>query len=164
MLRQEIEEQLAERLVDRIEKGNAFILQKIGDAIKTISTLNPSQAYQLSQILKYGGSYEEILKELSKISKRNIQDIQKIFEEVAKNNKQFAKDFYRYRGIDYIPYSKDIALQNQVMSIARLTANSYINIANSRVIGLVQDDTFKPLQQAYQDTIDKAIINLIQCL
>ena len=162
MLRQEIEEQLAERLVDRIEKGNAFILEKIGNAIKTISTLSPSQAYQLSQILKYGGSYEEIIKELSKISKKNIQDIQKIFEEVAKNNKQFAKDFYRYRGIDYIPYSKDIGLQNQVMSIARLTANSYINIANSRVIGLVQDNTFKPLQQAYQDTIDKAIINLIQ--
>ena len=53
MLRREIEEQLAERLVQRVEETNSKILQKIGESIKTISTLSPSQAYQVSQILKY---------------------------------------------------------------------------------------------------------------
>ena len=53
MLSQEIEERLAERLVDRIEEANSSILKKIGEAIKQISTLTPSQAYQLGQLLKY---------------------------------------------------------------------------------------------------------------
>ena len=53
MLSQEVEEALSERLVTRIEETNTKILQKIGEAIKTISTLSPSQAYQVSQILKY---------------------------------------------------------------------------------------------------------------
>lgn len=53
MLRQEIEEQLAQRLVNRIEETNEYILKKIGTAIKEISTLTPSQAYQISEILKY---------------------------------------------------------------------------------------------------------------
>lgn len=53
MLSQEVEERLAEHLVDRIEEANTFILKKIGESIKTISTLSPSQAYQLQQILKY---------------------------------------------------------------------------------------------------------------
>lgn len=53
MLRREIEERLAEHIVQRIEENNIFILQKIGNAIRTISELTPSQAYQLSQILKY---------------------------------------------------------------------------------------------------------------
>ena len=162
MLSHETEEQLAERLVNRIEEANSSILKKIGESIKTISTLKPSQAFQISQILKYGGSYEEIAREIARVSGKNVQEIYKVFEEVAKNNKQFAKEFYRYRGIDYIPYSKDIALQNQVRSIAAITAGTYINIANTSMIGLIQDGQFKQLQQAYIDTIDKAILSVMQ--
>lgn len=162
MLSQEVEEKLAEYLVNRIEEANSYILKRIGEAIKQISTLTPSQAYQIAQILKYGGTYNEIAKELARVSGKNVQDIYKIFEEVAKNNKQFAKQFYKYRGMDYIPYKKDIALQNMVKSIATLTADMYRNISNTSVIGFVQDGTFKQLQQVYQDTIDKAILSISQ--
>ena len=91
-----------------------------------------------------------------------MQDIYKIFEQVAKDNKEFAKQFYKYRGIDYIPYSKDIALQNMVKSLASITAGMYRNISNTSVIGFIQDGTFKQLQQVYQDTIDKAILSISQ--
>ena len=162
MLSQEVEERLSEHLVNRIEEANSYILKRIGEAIKQISTLTPSQAYQIAQILKYGGTYNEIAKELARVSGKNVQDIYKIFEEVAKNNKQFAKQFYKYRGIDYIPYSKDIALQNMVKSLATITADMYRNISNTSVIGFIQDGTFKQLQQVYQDTIDKAILSISQ--
>ena len=86
MLSQEVEEKLANILVTRIEETNSSILKKIGEAIKTISTLTLSQAYQIQQILKYGGTYNEIAKELARVSGKNVQDIYRIFEEVAKNN------------------------------------------------------------------------------
>ena len=53
MLSQEVEEKLANVLVSRIEETNTYILKRIGETIKQISTLTPSQAYQISQILKY---------------------------------------------------------------------------------------------------------------
>lgn len=53
MLSQEVEEKLANILVTRIEEANTYILKRIGEAIKQISTLTPSQAYQIQQILKY---------------------------------------------------------------------------------------------------------------
>ena len=53
MLSQEVEEKLAEHLIDRIEDTNSNILKKIGQTIKYMSTLTPSQAYQLGQLLKY---------------------------------------------------------------------------------------------------------------
>ena len=167
MLSQEVEERLSEHLVNRIEEANTYILKRIGEAIKQISTLTPSQAYQIQQILKYGGTYNEIAKELARVSGKNVQDIYKIFEEVAKNNKQFAKQFYKYRGIDYIPYSKDIALQNQVNSIARLTADTYLNIANTRGIGFLFRNQngqmyFKDIQQAYYEIIDRGILAISQ--
>ena len=167
MLSQEVEERLANHLVSRIEDTNTYILKKIGEAIKQISTLTPSQAYQLGQILKYGGTYEEIAKELARISGKNIQDIYKIFEEVAKNNKQFAKQFYRYRGIDYIPYAKDIALQNMVKSIGDITAEAYINISRTRGIGFLFKDVngqiyFKNIQDSYYEIIDRGILSISQ--
>ena len=167
MLSQEVEERLAEHLTARIEEANSYILKRIGEAIKQISTLTPSQAYQLGQILKYGGTYEEIAKELARVSGKNVQDIYKIFEEVAKNNKQFAKQFYRYRGIDYIPYSKDIALQNMVKSIGDITAEAYINISRTRGIGFLFKDVngqiyFKNIQDSYYEIIDRGILSISQ--
>ena len=167
MLSQEVEERLAEHLVNRIEEANSYILKRIGEAIKQISTLTPSQAYQIQQILKYGGTYNEIAKELARVSGKNVQDIYKIFEEVAKNNKQFAKQFYKYRGIDYIPYNKDIALQNIVRSIGNITAQTYINISRTRGIGFVFEGldgqlSFKNIQQAYYEIIDRGILAISQ--
>lgn len=53
MLSQEVEEKLANILATRIEETNSYILKRIGEAIRQISTLTPSQAYQIQQILKY---------------------------------------------------------------------------------------------------------------
>ena len=167
MLSQEIEEQLAEHLVNRIEETNAYILEKIGEDIKYISTLKPSQAFQLGQMLKYGGSYEKIANELARVSGRNVKDIYKIFEEVAKGNKQFAKEFYRYRGMDYIPYSRDLILQEQVKSIGDLTAQTYLNISRTRGIGFLFEGLdgqlhFKNIEQSYYEIIDRGILAITQ--
>ena len=54
-----------------------------------------------------------------------------IFEKVAKKNLAFAQQFYEYRGIDYIPYEKNIALQEQVRAIAKITQDTYRNLSNT---------------------------------
>lgn len=167
MLKQDIEEQLADRLVERIEKTNEYILEKIGESIKYMSTLTPSQAYKIGQVLKYGGSYESIAKELAKASGKNVEEIYKIFEEVAKSNKQFAKQFYDYRGINYIPYNKDSALQKQVKSIATITANAYKNISKTKGIGFVFEDAkgnryFRDIKETYEEIIDRGILSISQ--
>lgn len=167
MLKQDIEEQLADRLVTRIQETNKYILEKIGENIKYMSTLTPTQAYQIGQILKYGGSYEEIAKYIAKTSGKNVQEIYKIFEEVAKSNKQFAKQFYEYRGIDYIPYNKDSALQKQVKSIATITAETYRNISNTKGIGFLFKDLqgqmyFKDIKESYYEIIDRGILAISQ--
>lgn len=167
MLKKEIEEKLAEILVGRIHDVNERVLTEIGQTIKAISTLKPTDAYKLGQIIKYGGSYEKIVKELKKVTKQNEQDIYRMFEEVARNNKQFAEQFYKYRGVDYIPYKNDTALKQQVLSIASITANTYRNLSNTRGIGFMVEGldgkkTFKTLEESYNDIIDKAIISIAQ--
>jgi len=168
MLSEEVLERVSERLVDRIETVNTNILKKMGANIKEIRKLNATQAHQLAQILKYGGSYEEILKELAKVTSLNERDIKEIFEETAKSNYEFSKQFYDYKGIDYIPYEENYALKSQVDAISNLTANNIKQMMNPSVLGYgnINKETgevsFSGLQQTYYDLIDEAVLSVSQ--
>lgn len=164
MIDDRIIDKLVERIVSRIEEGNSYTLQKIGESIKQIGALSPSKAQQLGQILKYGGNYDSIVKKLAKITELNVKDIYEIFEEVAKSDYAFAKQFYDYRGVKYIPWEDNFALQNQVKALARITANEYVNFSNTlaftkKVNGRV---IYTDLARTYQETLDKAILNVAQ--
>lgn len=167
MLNREAEEVLSDILAERINDANEKILEKIGESLKALNTIKPSQAHQLAQILKFGGSYEEIAKILAKVSGKNVADIYKIFQQVARDNKAFAEEFYQYRGIDFIPYEKDLPLKNQVLALANLTRDTYKDIAESTIVGYVYKDAsgqtqFKNLRDTYYDLIDRAVLNITQ--
>ena len=165
MLSDEVIEKVTKRLINRIEQANTYVLKEIGKSIKKIGTLTPTQAQELAQVLKYGGDYNKITKELSKVTNMNIKDIQKIFEEVAKNDYDFAKQFYDYRNISYIPYENNLTLKNQVDAISRLMVKDYIN--KTSAIGFSVKElngkiVFKDLTTVYRDTIDKAVLSIYQ--
>lgn len=164
MLNDQVIEQLTEEIIRRIERVNTFTLKKIGEVLAEIGDIPPSRAYDLAMILKYGGDYDKIVKELAKITNLNEKEILEIFEKVAKKNLAFAQQFYEYRGIDYIPYEKNIALQEQVKAIAKITQDTYRNMSNT--LGFVRikngKKIFTPLAQTYQEVIDDSVTALIQ--
>ena len=168
MLSDEVIEKVSERLVNRIEQQNEYILKKIGESIKKIGTLTHTQAIQLENVLKFGGNYEKIEKKIAEITKLNVKDIKKIFREIAKNDSQFAEQFYNYRGKKYIPFDKNITLQNQVDAIANITAQEYVNFSKTNALGFgfvnnkTGKVTYKGLKQTYYDLIDEAILNVSQ--
>lgn len=164
MLNEEYINNLVDILVRRIEKVNTFTLKKIGETLNKIGDVPPSKAYDLAMILKYGGDYDSIVKELAKVTELNEKEIEKLFEQVAKKNLVFAKQFYEYRDMKYIPYEKNIALQEQVRAISKITENTYRNLSNT--LGFVRIKNgrkiFTPLAQAYQEVIDDSVVALIQ--
>lgn len=167
MLSDKVIDMLSERLVERIQEGNVYVLKKIGKAIKEIGTLNKTQAQQLAQVLKYGGSYQEIVYKLSQITGLNIKEIEDIFEEVAKQNLQFAKQFYDYKGVDFIPYKDNIALQKQVQALATRAIYDYMDLSRTSALGIVRTNElgkriFVPLQKAYFEIIDEAVLSVGQ--
>ena len=168
MLSDEILEKVTERLINRIEAGNTYILKTIGKNIKAIRNVSPTEARKLAQILKYGGDYNKIVKKLAEITNLNVKDIKEIFQEVAKSDYKFAKQFYDYRNVSYIPYEQNIALQNQVIAIANITARNYARMMSPKVLGYGLIDkttgkkTFIGLKKAYYQLIDEAVINVAQ--
>lgn len=167
MLSDEVIDKVIERLVRRIEQVNEYILQTIGNNLKEIKNITPSQSNQLTQIIRFGGDYDKIVKRLSEITKLNVKDIYKIFDEVAKNDYVFARQFYKYRKMKYIPYEKNTILKEQVESLARITAKEYIKMTRKNIIGFLGKNNkgkweFKNIKRAYNDLLDEAFINIGQ--
>ena len=165
MLSDEVLEKVIDRLTDRINKGNEYIINEIGKSIGQLRTVTPSKAHQLGQLLKYGGSYEKIVKKLADITKLNTKEIYEIFDEVAKNDYEFAEKFYDYRDVDYIPYNEHSALKKTVDAVAKITADEYVNISQTSAIGYVIKDSdgnlvLRNIKQAYYEMIDEAVLNV----
>lgn len=167
MLSDEVTEKVVERLVNRIEEVNLYALKKMGNTIKEIGTINPSDVHELVEIMQYGGDYDKIVKKLAEVTELNVKDIYKIFDEVAKTDTQFAEKFYKYRNKKFIPYKDNEVLQRQVRQIAEITADTYRNITRNNVIGFKTRDAngkviHKGLKETYQDVVDRAVMAISQ--
>lgn len=164
MLDERLIDILVDRLVSRIESTNTYILEQIGKSIKYIGTLTPSKAQQLINILKYGGNFDKIVKKLAQVTQLNVNEIYEIFEEVAKNDYRFAKQFYDYKGVKYIPYEENIALKRQITALANITAGQYTNISNTLAFARKVNGrtVYTDLSRTYQDIIDRAVLSVSQ--
>lgn len=167
MLNNEQEEKLVQILIDRINALNEDILTIIGNRIKQIGELTPTQVHQIKQMLMYDTDIDTIVQKLAEVTNMNVNDIYNMFEYSAKTNQDFAKQFYKARGISYIPYVQNKALKKQIRAIAKITAKEYANISRTNAIGYTIKDldgniTFKDISSVYKDTIDKAILNVSQ--
>lgn len=163
-INEELVELLGSRLTKRIDEANILFLSKIGEAIKKIRDLTPSKAQQLVQILKYGGDYEKIIKEISKLTELNIDDIDKIFSNYAKKDQEFYKQFYQYRNIPYIPFEENLPLMNQTNALATISKNTMRNFTRSRALGytikgLDGKTRFTGLRETYEELLDYAVLN-----
>lgn len=165
MLSEDTLERLSERLVDRIEGLNTYFIKKIGKQIKIIGTVTPSQLSELLQSVQYGNDIDEIMNKIAEVTDMNVKDIYKIFEEVAKKNQTFSKKFYDYNKVKFIPYEENKTLQEQVMSIAKATANEYVNMSKTFAymsINETGEKVFTSISDIYQKITDEAILSIAQ--
>ena len=165
MRREEQIELLVERLIDRIEEANTYFLMKMGSSIKKIKNLTPSQAQQLVQILKYGGNYEDIIREIAKYTDLNIKDIDDIFSNYAKKDQLFYEKFYKYRNIPFVEYEQNEALKRQTEALANIVKNEMYNFTRANVLGYTIRDIngrvkFMGLREIYNNLLDETLVNV----
>lgn len=162
MISEEQIELLVERLIERINKSNEIFLRNIGSSIKEIKTLTPTQAQQLVQILKYGGNYDELVREIAKYTNMNIKDIDEIFSIYAEKDQMFYKRFYDYRNALFMPYQENMALRTQTMALANITKQAMYNFTRNNAIGYTINGTFYNLKDTYNKLLDEALLNVGQ--
>lgn len=158
---------IIERLNERVRKCNQIYLKHIGQSIKQIRNLKPTQAYKLAQILKYGGNYEEIVREIKKNTDLNVKEINEIFDNYAKKDQLFYERFYKYRNIPFVPFDENKAIKTQTRTLSNIVRKEMNNYLRSNVLGYTITDEkghliFKGLREVYNDAIDLAVLNVGQ--
>ena len=167
MISEEQIDLLVERLVQRIEKANVYFLENIGSSIKKIRDIKPSQAHQLAQILKYGGDYDDIVREIRKYTGLNLNEIDEIFSSYAKRDQMFYEKFYKYRNIPFVPYAENTTIRTQTMALANVIKNQMYNYFKTNVLGytirgLDGKVKFMGLRETYNYLLDEALLNVSQ--
>lgn len=155
MLNEHQIQMLPERIYQRLNAINTDYLVSVGEVLKEIGELRPTDVHQLQQMYNYGARADEIAKRLAKASSKNIDEIYDIFDIVAKENYKFAKPFYKAQMLDYIPYEKNIALQRTVKAMAKQTVDEYKNLTQHTAFAVFQKDgkTIAPYFAANKDKI-----------
>lgn len=158
-------ELLIEHLIDRINEANTSFLMNVGASVKRIRELTPTQAQQLVQMLKYGESYDNIVKEISKYTNLNIKDIDEIFSNYAERDQMFYKKFYEYRNIPFVEYAENDALRRQTEALANIVKKEMYDFTRKNVLGYTIRDLdgnvqFLGLKETYNRVLDEALVNV----
>ncbi len=155
---------LIQPIVDRQEAINTFVLQLIANRLGQIGTMSKSDLWRLRMMFEMGVDAQKLNKELSRITNLQVRDIRRIIEEVARDSYLDVKPFYDYRELPYIPFAENKRIQQIVNAIAVQTSNTYVNLSNSKMIGMVTHDSitgkrkvFRSVESTYKTTIDQAI-------
>lgn len=158
-------DKVLERFYRRYNKYNTKVLKKLGEDIKKFDGISPSQAHIIAQELKYGNTVENLMSDLSKISGKSVQDLDRYLDIVAKENVEFAEVYYKAKNMEYVEYKSNKQLQRYVASVKKETNELFKNLSNARNVGFVlkkADGTsvFRPIKQVYNDLIDEAVFNV----
>lgn len=165
MINEELQEKLLSVFEKRFQDYNTKVLEELGNVIKQFKDLTPSQAYKLSQQLKYNTTVKDLLDELSKISGLSVKDLKAILEKVAKENIGFADVYYKSRGLETPIYSENKALQRLVSSVYSISGAEFKNIAKStgfRLLGDNGNPLLLDINQTYNEVIDRCVVAISQ--
>lgn len=131
----------------------------IANRIKIIGTMTASDANRLRNTMRIA-DFKKIESELSKLTGLGTKEIDRIFDDVAKQNEVMAKTLYEYRGVEQIPYAQNKELQLIVRAALKNAKSDFLNISSTRAFNLNGKPT--TLSKAYNQAIDKAIFEVSQ--
>ena len=151
---------IADRMAKRLADVETMILRMIGNRVREVKQLLPSDARAIARLRDIGGDVGQINAYLQRQTQLNQAELQDVYRQAAEENLYFAKRYYDAQNIPYIPYKDNVPLQRIVKAQAEITAGTFENLSRNTVInagGLDRKDAFMPIQPAYNKIVDDAI-------
>lgn len=144
-------EYLAQEIADLYEPIQTHYLDLMGEHLRDIGKLTPSDVHRLKQIQRMRGNAREIAEELSMVSKKAVSEVEKLFTEIAKDDYDFAQRFYKAKGIKQIPFSQNKALKRIVAAEAERTSGLLSNLSQTTASQIKRNPS------NYRQAIDTAV-------
>lgn len=164
MLSENAIENLVSPIVDRQQRIELYVLETIANKVREVGQIAPSDINRLKILAEYGSDIREMNSTIARMANLQVRDIKSMIKTVAIDTHIDAKPLYDYRHRSYVPYDKNIKLQNTVRAIGDITANTYQNLSNSRATGFLIRDLqnpgqlkFQSIDDTYKSVVDEAV-------
>lgn len=150
---------LPDPIAENMQALNDYVVKRLCERIGKIGKVSPSDAHRLKSAIEYAGTdLQAIQKELARTMGLNEKDLEAMFEDVAKENVDFANIYYKARGMQAVgSYAENAALNAFVEAAKATAAVGVINISNTTMIGFKSGKRIIPLREYYIQTVDRAI-------
>lgn len=152
-------EAYAQAIFERESRFNDFTLKTIARRIKATGQLSAYDQKALKNMADISGDMDKITKELARITKMNIGDVEKIYVQVINDSINSYKPLYDFRGMAFVPITQNDRAMKLVRHWTTLTAGKMVNLSNTKSIGFTdRNGRFTGIQGAFQRTIDDAVV------
>ena len=131
--------------------------------LTNVQDVSASADYQMSRLYELGKSKKEIQRLAQETLEKSNEEIESIFTDIIQSGYARDKRLYTKSGKDFIPYDENKPLQQLVKAMRTQTKDDCYNITQSMGFAVKQPDgklAFKPVAKYYQDTLDKAVVDI----
>ena len=164
MLSENTIDNLVQPIATRQESINTYVITKIARSVREIGEISPSDINRMKILTQMGVDIRQMNAELARLSGLQVRDIKSLIKTVAIRTNLDAKPLYDYRHRSFIPYDKNLKLQQLVSIVGNRTAGTYENLSNSRATGFLIRDSqhpsilkFQSIDDTYRTVVDEAI-------
>ena len=154
-------EQQADLLFDNIAGWEQSTLQRIGKRIKQYGRMSVEDVKSINNIAVVKQDLDDIIKELAKVTGKNITMIEKIYSDLIEEQHLANKPLSDYRNKAFMPFASNLELQAVVKAFAKSTGETMINLAKTKALCVLDNNgNVKGLQKYYTDVLDKAVMQV----
>lgn len=149
-----------ERMFKSLEDS---VMSDIVRRIEVTEEITRAADWQIHRLYELGKSKAEIKQQIKETLKLADDDIDRLYENAIQSGYARDEDLYKAAGKSFIPYSENKALQQFVAAVKEQTKEEFKNITQSLGFTVKQPDgalIFKPIAKYYQETLDKAVVEI----
>lgn len=119
-------------------------LIRMGQHLRDIGTLSPSDINRLVELKRMNYNLEQIKREIAKAANMSLKDIEKVFEAVAESDMHFAEKMF---AADHTPAIKgSLAIERILKAQAKITKQALANLSQTTI-----------LSEGYKAAVDVAV-------
>lgn len=134
----------------RFEAINTHYIKLMAEQIKEIGTLSPSNMFRLQQMAKMQQNIDSINYLLAQETGKTLDELYRVYDISGMSIYNDTYNLYTAQGLAQVPFEQNIALQRYLNSTKQLTANTFINLANTTAM-------YEPYKKLVDVAIDAVV-------
>lgn len=132
----------------RMQRVSDQYLQLMGEHLKIIGELTPSDVHRLTQLQQMRGNMRQIKRSIAKAAEMSMTDVEKAFEAAAESNERFMRAYYQEAAEAPIKgqMQRSRPLERILKAQLRVTEQEMRNLSRTTVV-----------TEAYRNAVDVAV-------